>query len=316
MRILVTGAAGFIGSHLTEKLVGNGYRVTGLDAFRNYYSPEVKRKNLFLLKSNRNFLLNKGDLLKTDLNRLLKDTDVIFHLAAQAGVRESWGGSFDGYLQDNVLATQRLLEACRGRKSLKKIIFASSSSIYGVADRLPVAEDSPARPFSPYGVTKLAAENLVGLYHRNYGVPAVSLRYFTVYGPRQRPDMAIHRFIKAILEGKKIRVFGNGEQTRDFTYIDDVVAATMLAMEKGLPGGIYNVGGGNRITVNNLVGLIEKITGRKALVENEKSRKGDVPDTLADISKAEQQLGFRPYFPVEQGVRQEINWYKNEVINR
>ncbi|MEK6709690.1 MAG: NAD-dependent epimerase/dehydratase family protein, partial [Nitrospinota bacterium] len=257
-RFLVTGAAGFIGSHLCERLLGAGARVVGVDRFSSYYARADKEENLAALKGMKNFEFHEIDLSGDPLEGLLERVDGVFHLAAQAGVRASWGKSFEVYLADNLLATQRLLEGVKGRP-VRRFVFASSSSVYGEGAEGPTREDSPKRPLSPYGVTKLGGENLCNLYHQNHGVPAVSLRYFTVYGPRQRPDMAFHRFLEAGLRGEPISLYGDGEQSRDFTYVADAVEGTFAAMEKGGPGAVYNIGGGQRATVNEVLRCIEEI---------------------------------------------------------
>lgn len=307
MQIVVTGAAGFIGSSLSEKLLALGHEVSGIDCLTDYYPPEIKRQNIEEALKNPRFSLIERDILEVDLPKLLDGCEVIFHQAAQAGVRASWGQSFETYTNNNVLATQRLLEAAK-ELPIKRFVFASSSSIYGDAQNIPVTEKEPTRPISPYGVTKLAAEHLCRLYHKNFGVPAVSLRYFTVFGPRQRPDMAFHRFIKAMFSDKPISVFGGGEQTRDFTFIEDIVAANILAMEKGSDGSAYNIGGGSRITLNDAIALLEGIIGKKAKRDETASKKGDVLHTWSDTTLAQTELGFNPQYDVEKGLRKEVEW--------
>ena len=307
MQIVVTGAAGFIGSSLSEKLLALGHEVSGIDCLTDYYPPEIKRQNIEEALKNPRFSLIERDILEVDLPKLLDGSEVIFHQAAQAGVRASWGQSFETYTNNNVLATQRLLEAAK-ELPIKRFVFASSSSIYGDAQNIPVTEKEPTRPISPYGVTKLAAENLCRLYYKNFGVPAVSLRYFTVFGPRQRPDMAFHRFIKAMFSDKPISVFGGGEQTRDFTFIEDIVAANILAMEKGSDGSVYNIGGGSRITLNDAIALLEGIIGKKAKRDETASKKGDVLHTWSDTTLAQTELGFNPQYDVEKGLRKEVEW--------
>jgi UDP-glucose 4-epimerase len=243
MRVVVTGAAGFIGSHLTESLLADGHEVLGVDAFVDYYPRAQKEKNLAGPRANPRFSFVEGRLQDLDLPALVAGAAQVYHLAAQAGVRASWGRDFDAYTEHNVLATQRLLEASL-EAGVPRFVNASSSSVYGDAATLPLKEDAACRPLSPYGVTKLAAENLGLLYEKNHGLPVVSLRFFTVYGPRQRPDMAFHKFLKACRDGGTIRVYGDGRQTRDFTFIADIVAATRAAGDSGRPGCVYNVGGG------------------------------------------------------------------------
>jgi len=238
MKALVTGCAGFIGSHLTERLLREGYEVIGIDCFTDYYAREIKERNTENALNQKNFKLIEEDILEMDK---FPEVDYVFHEAAQAGVRASWGKSFKIYTRNNIETTQKLLEFYKDL-NIKKFVYASSSSVYGDAE-LPMKEDSLLKPVSPYGVTKLAAENLCYLYWKNYNVPTVSVRYFTVYGPRQRPDMAIHKFVKAIFNGDEITVFGDGTQTRDFTYVDDAVEATILAAESNSIGEVYNIGG-------------------------------------------------------------------------
>lgn len=307
MRIVVTGAAGFIGSWLSEKLLALGHEVTGIDCLTDYYPPSVKRKNIEGALKNPRFTFLEQDLLETNLAEILRGCEVIFHQAAQPGVRASWGRYFETYTNNNVMATQRLLEAAK-ELPIKRFVFASSSSVYGDADTIPVSEQEPARPVSPYGVTKLAAENLCRLYHRNFGVPTVALRYFTVFGPRQRPDMAFHKFIKAMIRDEAIPIFGNGEQTRDFTFIEDAVDANVLAMKKGRSGAVYNIGGGSRIALNDAIKLLENIIGKKARRNESASQKGDVLHTWSDTTLAQTELGFKPQHDVEEGMRKEVEW--------
>ena len=245
MICFVTGAAGFIASHLCRRLLKEGFSVIGTDSFTDFYAKWIKEKNVQPLINEKKFEFISGDLNDLDLKKLLKNTDYVFHHAAQAGVRKSWGENFSVYTRNNIEATQKLLEAAK-ECQLKKFIYASSSSVYGACTELPMSENSPLYPFSPYGVTKLAAEHLCLLYFKNYGVPSTSLRFFTVYGPGQRPDMAFHKFFKNIAEGKQISVYGDGKQTRDFTYIDDIINANFASINKGKAGEIYNIGGGNR----------------------------------------------------------------------
>lgn len=238
---------------------------------------------------------------------MLEGVEWIFHQAAQAGVRASWGQEFARYVDCNILATQRLLEAAMHASTLRRFVYASSSSVYGDTPALPVTETSTPQPVSPYGVTKLAAELLCTLYHRNFGVPAVSLRYFTVYGPRQRPDMAFHRFCKAVLDQQPIRIYGDGHQTRDFTYISDVIDANIgAATVDGAIGGVFNIAGGSRVTVQHVVHLLREISGSPVVVEFEKKQHGDVVDTFADSSRAERILGYRPHVSLRDGLAQEF----------
>ena len=304
MQYLVTGCAGFIGSHLVDKLLERGYEVIGVDCFIDYYARETKEANISNALNHKNFGFIEKDILEMEKGKF-PEVDYVFHLAAQAGVRASWGKSFETYTRNNIEATQRLLEFYKDRK-IKKFVYASSSSVYGDAE-LPMRENSLLKPVSPYGVTKLAGENLCYLYWKNYNVPTVSLRYFTVYGPRQRPDMAIHNFVKAILNGEEITVFGDGTQTRDFTYVDDAVKANILAAESDIIGEVFNIGGGSRISVSELIKSIEDTVGKKANIKYVEKQKGDVRDTLADVSKAEEKLRWKPKANIEEGLKKYIN---------
>ena len=307
MKALVTGCVGFIGSHLVDRLVELGYEVIGMDCFTDYYPRAIKEANIPNALNHNNFKFIEEDILE-----MLKfpKVDYIFHLAAQAGVRASWGKSFEIYTKNNVQATQKLLEFYKS-KNIKKFVYASSSSVYGDAE-LPMRENSLLKPVSPYGVTKLAGENLCYLYWKNYSVPTVSLRYFTVYGPRQRPDMAIHKFVKTIFKGDEITVFGDGTQTRDFTFVDDAVEANVLAAKGTIEGEVFNVGGGSRISVNDLVKLMGDIIGKKAKIKNIENQKGDVKDTLADITKTTKILKWKPTIDIEEGLRRQIKWMKKQ----
>ena len=302
MKALVTGCAGFIGSHLTERLLREDLEVVGIDCFTPNYPREIKERNISGALKHRNFKLLEGDILEMEE---FPEVDYVFHEAAQTGVRSSWGGEFGNYVRDNVLATQKLLEFYKDRE-IKKFIYASSSSVYGDAE-LPLKEDVTPKPVSPYGVTKLAGEDLCYLYHVNYGVPTVALRYFTVYGPRQRPDMAIHKFVLAVLGDREIDIFGDGTQTRDFTYVDDVVAANILAAKSNATGRVFNVGGGDRISVNELVTLMGKIAGREVRVRNIEKQKGDVRHTWAHISRAGAELGWQPQISIAEGLKKYLD---------
>lgn len=307
MKILVTGAAGFIGSHLAERLLKEGYGVKGLDSFLDYYPRRIKEHNVRGLNGKKGFEFIEGDILDLDLVKLLDGVDAVFHQAAIAGVRSSWGAGFDEYVRNNILGTQLLLEACRDRE-LKRFVYASSSSVYGDSDELPIKETSPVRPVSPYGVTKLSGEQLAYLYNKSYGVPVVSLRYFTVYGPRQRPDMAFHKFLRAVITGGEIEVYGTGEQTRDFTYIGDAVEANLAALSSGVNGEAYNVGGGSRIKLIECIRLIEEISGKKANLRFTDPQRGDAKHTYADVSKAKKDFGYSPVFGIREGLTEHYNW--------
>lgn len=286
-----------------------GYHVTGIDNFLDYYPRKQKDANIDSFGSDANVRFMEKDLLDVDMNDLLSDVDVVFHQAAQAGVRASWGENFDVYIQNNIKATQRLLESVKD-KHIKKFVYASSSSVYGDALRYPVSEDEATSPISPYGVTKLAGEHLCRLYWKSYNVPIVALRYFTVYGPRQRPDMAFHKFIKDALEGKKTTIYGDGQQTRDFTYIDDAVEANILASKKGINGSVYNIGGGSRISVKEVLDIISDSAGKKLEVDYTDPQRGDVRHTFADTGRAQKDLGFCPNVNICDGIASEIKWVR------
>jgi UDP-glucose 4-epimerase len=307
MRVVVTGAAGFIGSTLSESLLADGHDVLGIDAFVDYYPRAAKERNLQASRQHRAFRLVEGSLQELDLAPLLDGAGQVFHLAAQAGVRASWGRDFDQYTSHNVLGTQRLLEAAV-TAGVPRVVYASSSSVYGDTPALPLREDAPCHPVSPYGVTKLAAEHLGHLYLKNHGLPVVSLRYFTVYGPRQRPDMAFHKFLKAARDGAPVHLYGDGRQTRDFTYITDIVAATRAAADSGRPGCVYNVGGGERVALNDVLQKIERVTGRRLEVTREEAQKGDMRDTFADTAAARRDLAFRSTVALDEGLAREWDW--------
>jgi nucleoside-diphosphate-sugar epimerase len=307
VKALVTGTAGFIGSHLTEALLDRGTAVVGIDCFTDYYARALKEANLAVNATKPGFEFVESSIQTADLGALLDGVTHVFHLAAQAGVRKSWGHDFRTYSEHNVDASQQLLEACVGRP-IQKFVYASSSSLYGDAKTIPVAEDALPRPLSPYGVTKLAAEHLCQLYWANYRVPTTSVRYFTVYGPRQRPDMAFNRFITAALSNQPITIYGDGSQTRDFTFVSDAVAATIAAGDRGVPGRAYNVGGGSRVSVQHVLDILERLTGHPLKISRESAQKGDVRDTFADTSLARTDLGFAPKVSLEQGLEAEYRW--------
>jgi UDP-glucose 4-epimerase len=309
MRAVVTGAAGFIGSHVAESLIRDGHEVVGIDCFTDFYPRPAKEENLRGLLQSDRFSLVEARLQDADLGRWLDGAACVYHLAAQAGVRASWGREFAAYTDHNVLATQRLLEAALG-SGRPTVVCASSSSVYGDAPALPLREDGPCQPVSPYGVTKLAAEHLAVLYHRNHGLPTVSLRFFTVYGPRQRPDMAFHRFLRAARDGAAVTVFGDGCQTRDFTYVDDIVTAARAAALSGHHGSVYNVGGGERVALNEVLRLVESVTARPLRIERQEAQKGDMRDTFADTTAARRDLGFRSTVPLAEGLAREWEWIR------
>jgi nucleoside-diphosphate-sugar epimerase len=307
MRALVTGVAGFVGSHLAERLLDSGAEVLGIDCFTDYYARQLKEANLGLLRAHDRFSFAETAIQAAPLDQLLDGVTHVFHLAAQAGVRKSWGRDFHIYTTNNVEATQVLLEACVG-KPLARLVYASSSSVYGDAVAIPMREDAVPQPLSPYGVTKLAAEHLCHLYSANHGVPATSVRYFTVYGPRQRPDMAFNRFLRAALQGDSLSVFGDGSQTRDFTFVADAVAATMAAGDRGVPGRAYNIGGGSRVSLNEVLDIVGRVTGKVLQINRGPAQKGDMRDTYADTSLAKADLGFSPTVSLVDGLAEEYRW--------
>lgn len=312
MRVLVTGVSGFIGSSLSEKLLDEGFQIIGVDSFFDYYPRKIKENNLYDLLQQPDFEFIESDILGIDWDKIISQVDGVFHQAALAGVRASWGQKFDQYVQNNILGTQRLLEACKNRR-VEKFIYASSSSVYGDTDELPINESSTTNPVSPYGVSKLAAEHLASLYFKNYGVPAVSLRYFTVYGPRQRPDMAFHKFITAMINGDKIEVYGTGEQTRDFTFIDDVVQANIQAFRNARAGEVYNIGGGSRIKLIDTIRIIEEITGREANLVYTEPQRGDAKHTFSDVTKAKADFDYSPQVDVKSGLEKHYEWLKKNL---
>ena len=307
-RALVTGCAGFIGSHLAEALLTEGYEVLGIDSFNDNYSLVHKQANLAAARDHERFAFMSADLVTVNAVQLLDGVDVVFHLAAEPGVRSSWGQRFDRYLRNNVRATQRLLDASAATPE-RRIVYASSSSVYGESERLPTPEDAAPQPLSPYGVTKLAAEQLCRLYHANHGVDAVALRFFSVYGPRQRPDMAFRRFCEAAVARGPIDVYGDGRQTRDFTFVGDVVAAVLAAATaEDVGGGAYNIGGGSRVSLAATLELLAAIAGRPLDVRRHERESGDVQDTGADITRAAAALGFAPATDLPAGLRAEFEW--------
>ncbi len=317
MRCVVTGVAGFIGSSLADKILQNGGEVIGIDCFIDYYPKEMKERNLEKARSFDNFTFHDSDLNSLDLAEVCAGVDYIFHQAAQAGVRASWGEQFSIYTDNNILASQRLLEACRSeqvKNSLKKLVYASSSSVYGNAQTLPTTEDLRPQPVSPYGVSKLAAEHLMGLYSQEFGVPTASLRYFTVYGPRHRPDMAFHRFLKAGLTDTSLTLFDDGEQSRDFTFIDDVLQANLDAAKYEGSELVFNIGGGSRVSMNQVIEIMESILGKSLKVERGPRQKGDVKHTGADTSRAKQGFGYSPKVSLEEGLKAEADWLEQVVL--
>lgn len=306
MKCLVTGAAGFIGSHLCERLLANGHAVVGVDALIPYYSPAAKEANLAAARTQRWFTFHRLDLRSDDLKAALDGVEVVFHLAAMPGLPRSWT-DFDLYEGCNVTATQRLLEAVRKLPKLHRFIYTSTSSVYG---RFGSGDETlPTRPISPYGVTKLAGENLARAYAEEQGLPLVVLRYFSVYGPRQRPDMGYHKFVHALLTGSPIAVFGDGLQVRGNTYIADCVEATAAAVQ-ALPGETYNVGGGEAVNVWDVLRKLEVLTGQRANVRQEPARAGDQRYTFADTAKLQRHLGWKPRIGMDEGLGRQIAWQR------
>lgn len=305
---LVTGVAGFIGSYLAEALLERGHSVTGVDAFTPYYARALKEANLEALRAHPAFRFEEADLRTASLAPLVAGIPWVFHQAAQPGVRASWDEGFSAYVGHNLLATQRLLDACRVAGTAR-FVFASSSSVYGNVPEGLVGEDVPAQPLSPYGVTKLASEKLVDVYHREFGLATVSLRYFTVCGPRQRPDMAFHKILRALHRGEEFPRYGDGSQERDFTYVGDAVEANLLAAECGRAGAVYNIGGGNPVSLSYTIGVLEQAAGRRARVRVMPRAEGDPRRTAADLARAKRELGYEPRVTVEEALRREADWF-------
>ena len=306
--VLVTGAAGFVGSHLSERLIDAGHTVVGVDCFTDFYARSLKEANLERLLDEPNFRFLELDLSEDDLGTLLEDVEIVFHLAAQAGVRGSFGESFQTYLRNNLRATQRLLEAAT-EHTVDAFVYASSSSVYGNAPTYPTTEHTPRRPMSPYGMTKAATEDLTSTYHRCFGIPVVGLRYFTVYGPRQRPDMAFSRFLARILEDEPLTLLGDGTQVRDFTYVGDIVEGTLAAARHGRPGTAYNIGGGRSVQLITAIRMIERLAGgRRASFELEPPQRGDAYRTGCDGDLALRHLGYVARTSLEDGLAAQLAW--------
>jgi nucleoside-diphosphate-sugar epimerase len=307
MKCVVTGCAGFIGSHLADRLLADGHAVVGLDCFTDYYPRAVKEANLIGAKKHPKFSFHELDLASDDLTAATSGADVVFHLAAMPGLTRSWT-DFDLYARCNLTATHRLLEAVKQVKGLKKFVYASTSSVYG---RYASGDESlPTRPSSPYGITKLAGEQLTRVYHEEFDIPAVVLRFFSVYGPRQRPEMGLHLFIKWVLNGEPIQLTGDGLQVRGATYIDDCVEATVRAGLNAMPGETFNLGGGEIATVLDMIRKIEKLSGREAKIVRKPDRKGDQLATAADVSKLYRHLGWKPTTGLDEGLAKQIEWQR------
>jgi nucleoside-diphosphate-sugar epimerase len=312
MAVLVTGAAGFIGSHLCEALLAEGHAVVGLDAFIPYYPRAVKERNLHWLAEHPRFTFYERDLRAADLAPVLAGVDTVFHLAAMGGLLLSWT-DFDLYMTCNIQATQRLLEATR-QSGVRQFIYASTSSIYG--NNVTGPETTMPRPVSPYGITKLAAEHLVQTYQQQFGLPATILRYFSVYGPRQRPDMGYYLFIDHILHDRPITIWGDGNQLRGNSYVGDVVRATLLAQQRFEPGTVYNIGGAEEISANQVIALLEEIIGKQAIVQHGPVRPGEQWRALADTTLAREKLDFVPRVPLREGLAAQVKWQREELQAR
>ncbi|MGB2923922.1 MAG: NAD-dependent epimerase/dehydratase family protein [Limnothrix sp.] len=308
-KIIVTGTAGFIGSNIAETLLLQGDQVIGVDQINDYYDQGLKRKNVAVLKEFNNFHFIEDDIQNLDWRSLFADTSVVFHQAAQAGVRASWGTGFRDYTERNINATQIMLEAAKEVGTLDRFVYAGTSSVYGNAETMPTSELIPPQPVSPYGITKLAAERMCFLYHRNFNVPVTSLRYFTVYGPRQRPDMAFHKFFKAAIAGTTIPIYGDGKQTRDFTFVSDAVQANLLvAKTPAAVGEIFNIGGGSCVILNDILDEIDQIVGKPIARDYGDRAMGDARHTSADVTKAKTILGYDPQINLSEGLRREWEW--------
>jgi nucleoside-diphosphate-sugar epimerase len=308
-RVVVTGAAGFIGSHLCERLLTLGHQVVGIDSFTDYYERTPKEQNLAGAKANPGFTFEELDLVEANLQASLRGASVVYHLAGQDGVRPRSGGQFDRYVRNNIIATQRLLEALK-LTPVDRLVFAGSSSVYGDAEMFPTKESALPRPVSPDGVTKLAAEHMTLLYAKNFGVPAVSVRYFTVFGPRQRPDMAFARFMQALVDDEVIEVFGDGEQTREFTYISDAIEGTLKAAGADVTGQVFNLGGGSRSTINGVLATLEDISGLKARKQMLPAVAGEPRHTGASINLARERLGWEPRVSLREGLTKQWDWFQ------
>lgn len=301
--IVVTGAAGFIGSHLCEALLGMGCPVHGVDSFSDHYARELKQLNLARALADERFVFHELDIVDAPLDELVSEVDCVYHLAARPGVRDSWS-DFDDYARANILGARAVLDACARHRV--KLVYASSSSVYGDAEELPVRESAPLRPISPYGASKVMTEVLAGAYAQSHGLEAIGLRYFTVYGPRQRPDMALARFIEAAVEDRELAIFGDGRQMRDFTYVLDVVAATIAAARRGRPGGIYNVASSRPQPLLEVLDELAGALGRDLRMNFEDAKPGDVRDTWASAELARVELGFQASTSLAEGLAAQV----------
>jgi UDP-glucose 4-epimerase len=308
-RVVVTGAAGFIGSHLCERLLTLGSQVVGIDSYTDYYERARKEQNLAGAKASPDFTFEELDLVDAKLQEALRGASVVYHLAGQDGVRPRSGGQFDRYVRNNIIATQRLLEALK-ETPVDRLVFAGSSSVYGDAEMFPTKESALPRPVSPDGVTKLAAEHMTLLYAKNFGIPAVSVRYFTVFGPRQRPDMAFARFMQALVDREAIEVFGDGEQSREFTYISDAIEGTLKAASADVTGQVFNLGGGSRSTINGVLATLEDISGLKAHKQMLPAVAGEPRHTGASINLARERLGWEPRVSLREGLTKQWEWFQ------
>ena len=313
MQILVTGGAGFIGSHLIERLLEEGYEIVCLDNFNDYYNPEIKRSNIKPFLRERNFNLVEADIRDKDTLKKIFEKykfQKVIHLAAQAGVRLSLKQP-NLYVDVNVNGTLNLLELSREYK-IKNFIFGSSSSVYGATKEIPFSEEGKLKPISPYGVSKRTGELLCSTYNHLYNLPVTILRFFTVYGSRQRPDMAIYKFTKLIDEGKKIYLYGDGETSRDYTYVSDIIEGITFALNKDFNYEIFNLGDSNPTTLSHLISLIEKNLGKSAKIKYLPEQPGDPSITFADIGKSKRTLNYEPKVKIEEGIKRFVEWYKNE----
>ena len=314
MVAVVTGAAGFVGSHLTESLLASGRRVVGVDRFSDYYDRSAKEANLAAARATGRLELIEADLAADDLAALVDGAEVVYHLAGQPGVRPSWESGFRHYVDDNVLATQRVLEAVRAASPTARVVYASSSSVYGNAASYPCVEQQAPAPFSPYGVTKLAGEHLCGLYSANWGLSTVSLRLFTVYGPRQRPDMAMHRLCRSALDGTPFPLYGDGSAERDFTYVEDVVRAFLAAAEADVePGLVCNVAGGEPVRLSSVIDRLGELAGATVVLDRRDAQPGDVARTGGSIERAGERLGWKPTVSLDEGLRAQVAWHRERA---